>query len=378
MSARLQLFLDPLAGPGGRGLRRYTEDLARSLVEAAPRDCTVEGFVSALPPERITELTERLPGLSGITRLGLPRRELTAAWQLGLTPGLGSGMFHSPGPLGPLKRHDRRFDQTQIVVTIHDTLAWSHPSSLTPATVAAHKTMLKRARKHADAVVVPSHAVAQQLTELADFGDRVRVIGHAPSTSLALPLDAGWRRGRLGLPEKYLLTLGTLDPRRGLVPLITALGLPGAPDLPLVVLGPESWGRVDIAQVADEAGLDEGRVIALGEVSDADLAVVYANAEAFIYPTLREGFGLPVLEAFGFDVPVIHSDDAALREVAGGAGITVESSGKGYPERLAAAMEELFSDDERRAQLVIAGSDRARAYTWQGTAEHIWQLHADL
>ncbi|GHD42503.1 glycosyltransferase family 1 protein [Mycetocola manganoxydans] len=378
MATILRMVVDQMITPAPNGISRYTEELTRALVSTAPRGCSVEGIVSALPQEKIARIEEALPGLSQLHRTTLPRRELAAAWQLGIVPTLGTGMIHSPSLLAPLRRHDREFDQTQMVVTIHDTLAWSDPKSLTPTSVAWHKAMAKRARKHADAIVVPTHAVAEQLSDIIDFGDRVRVISGAVASNLTLPDDADERAARMELPEEFMLTVGTLDPRRGLTPLITGLGQPDAPDLPLLVLGPETWGELALASVADEAGLAEGRVRALGYLSDADLAVVLARTSVFIYPSLREGFGLPLVEAFTFGAPVVHSDDPALVEVAGGAGLAVERGAKGYPERLAAAVASVLADSELADRMRIAGQDRARAFSWRDSAERVWALHADL
>lgn len=100
-----------------------------------------------------------------------------------------------------------------------------------------------------------------------------------------------------------------------------------------------------MASVADEQGLDETRVRALGVLSDADLAVVLSRATLFVYPSIAEGFGLPVLEAMHFGVPVVHSDDPALMEVAADAGVAVErTDAKNYPERLALAMSSVLAD----------------------------------
>ncbi|MET0862447.1 MAG: glycosyltransferase family 1 protein [Microbacterium sp.] len=378
MATTLRMVVDQMITPVPNGISRYAEELARALVQTAPRGCTVEGIVSALPPEKITLIEEALPGLTQLHRTTLPRRELAAAWQLGIVPTLGTGMIHSPSLLAPLRRHEREFDQTQIVVTIHDTLAWTHPKSLTPTSVAWHKAMAKRARKHADAIVVPTHAVAEQLADIIDYGDRIRVISGAVASDLTLPADADERAARLDLPAEYVLSVGTLDPRRGLTSLITGFGQPGAPDIPLLVLGPDSWGELSLAAVADEAGLAEGRVRALGYLSDADLAVVLDRASVFVYPSLHEGFGLPLIEAFTFGTPVVHSDDPALVEVAGGAGVAVERGGKGYPERLTAAVASILEDGSSASRLRIAGQDRARAFSWRDSAERVWALHADL
>ncbi|GAB3616058.1 glycosyltransferase family 1 protein [Okibacterium endophyticum] len=378
MTTRLRVVVDQMIGPIPTGIGRYTHELTRELVNTAPPGCVVEGIVSALPPEKIEALELQLPGLAKLHKAALPRRELMATWQLGIAPGFSNGLVHAPGLMAPLVKHNRDYDATQIVVTVHDTLAWTHPKSLTPARVAWTKAMVKRARKHADAVVVPSHAVAERLAEIVDLDDRVRIIGGAAGANLEVPSDADRRAAKLGLPDEYILVVGTLDPRRGLTDLITALGLPGAPDLPLLILGPDTWGDITVAEAADEAGLSDGRVRALGFVSESDLAVVLSRATVFVHPSTHEGFGLPILEAFRFGIPVIHSDDQALVEVAGGAGLVVEHSGKGYPERLSAALANVLGDSELRSRLSVLATDRERAFSWRDSAERVWQLHADL
>lgn len=375
----LRVIVDQIISPVPGGIGRYTEDLTRQLILTSPVGCDVEGVVCASTPAKYASVMERLPGLATLYTTTLPRRELAAAWQLGLTSLPGGGMVHATSLLAPLKRHDRSTNQNQVAVTIHDVVPWTHPETLTPHGVTWHKAMAKRARKHADAIIVPTHAVARALSEIMDFGDRVRVIGGAVSSELRLPTNADARVAELELPREFILTVGTLEPRKGLTSLISGLGLPGAPDLPLLIVGPQGWGEMDVAAVADEAGLAEGRVRALGFVSDSDLALILSRATVFVYPSQAEGFGLPLLEAMSFGTPVVHSDAPALVEVAGDAGHVVAlNDAAGYPERLAAAITRVLGDASLNATLRLRGLDRARAFSWRDSAERVWQLHADL
>jgi glycosyltransferase involved in cell wall biosynthesis len=172
--------------------------------------------------------------------------------------------------------------------------------------------------------------------------------------------------------------VGTLEPRKGLEPLIKSLSsIPD--DVQLLVVGPPGWGGVDVQEVARGAGLVEGRVRTLGKLSDADLAVVLDRAAVFVFPSLAEGFGLPLLEAFFFGTPVVHSDAPALVENSGGAGIPVARADPNhYPDRLAEAIRTVLEDSELAGRMSIAGRDRARAFSWRDSAEKVWQLHADL
>jgi glycosyltransferase involved in cell wall biosynthesis len=378
----LRVVLDQMIAPVPGGIGRYAEELTRALIAAAPADCNVEGIVSSSSAEHYARVEASLPGLAGLHKTTLPRRELAKAWQLGLANSSGSGMIHAPSLLAPLRRHSIVNDGTQVTVTIHDVLAWTHPEALTPATVAWTKVMVKRARKHADAIVVPSHAVAHQLADIVDLGDRVRVIGGGVGSGLRLPSNSSATEiiaERLSLPTDYIVAVGTLEPRKAITALITGLGLPGAPDLPLIVLGPNAWGELDLASVADEAGLPWGRVRALNGLTDEELAVVISRAAVFVYPSLEEGFAGPMIQAFHLGTPVVHSDAPALVEAAGDAGLVVErEDASGYPERLAAAVTQVLADAVLANRLSIFGSDRGRAFSWRDSAERVWLLHADL
>jgi glycosyltransferase involved in cell wall biosynthesis len=376
----LRVIVDQILAPVPGGIGRYTEELTRELISTAPAGCHVDGVISASPEEEQQRIFELLPGLGQIHASSLARREMMAAWQFGFTRIPGSGMIHSPSLLAPLSRHDRIHDQgSQIAVTIHDVVPWTHPETLTPRGVNWHRALAKRAHRYADAVVVDTHAVAAQLNEILDFGDRVRVIEAAVSSKLSLPDNADERAKELGLPERYLLSVGTLEPRKGIEPLIRSLAHPDAVDLPLLIVGPAGWGSLDVESIARDAGLDDGRVRTLGYLSDSDLAVALDRATVFVFPSLAEGFGLPVLEAFSFGTPVVHSDDPAVMEVSAGSGYSVElADPAGYPERLAQAIATVVGDEKLAQELGTQGRDRAGLFSWRTAAENVWQLHADM
>ena len=373
----LRVIVDEVLSPTPTGISRYAEELTRALIATAPAGTSVEGIVAASTEPEYAALRERLPGLGDLFKSALARRELAAAWQHGFTR-LPTGMIHAPSLLAPLQKHDRlNVTDHQIVVTIHDCVAWTHPESLSPRRVAWHTAMAKRAERYADAVIVPTHAVADQLAERFAFGDRVRVIGGAVGDSLALPENPDATATRLKLPARYLLAMGGLESRRGIHLALAALARPGSPRLPLLVVGPDFADDESLAALAATAGLPRTRVKALGVLSDPDLSVVLDRARALVFPSLDEGFGLPVLEAFRFSTPVIHSDAPALVEVSGGAGLTVER-GDDYVEGLADAIKRVVADDELAAQLGTQGADRAGLFSWRTSAEKVWQLHADL
>lgn len=377
MTTTLRVIIDQMIAPVPGGIGRYTEELTRELIATAPRACDVVGVVSASPESDYVDIRNRLPGLADLYKSALSRRELSAAWQHGFTRLPGHGMLHATSLLAPLARHDRLNRGDQIAVTLHDTVPWTHPETLTPHGVSWHKAMAKRAERYADAIVVPTHAVAEQLAELIDFGDRVRVIGGAPSPGLQPPGDAPARAAELGLPERYVMAVGTLEPRKGLGRLIRAMA--SVADLPLLVAGPGGWGGVNVTDLVRDAGLREDRVQILGYLADSDLALALQRATVFVYPSLAEGFGLPVIEAMSMATPVIHTDVPALVEVAADASIVVPLDDEAtFVERLAAEINRVVSNDALASQLGLLGQDRARTFSWRSSAEKVWQLHADL
>lgn len=356
----LRVVVDSLLTPDAPALARYTTDLTRALIATAPDDCDVAGIIAASTAAEIAAIGETLPGLSDLYRTTLPRREVMAAWQLGLGSSPGGGMIHSPSLFAPFRKHDRSAGD-QVVVTIHDLLAWTHADALPATVVAWQRGALKRARKHADAFVVPTHALAEQLDDLAGVGSRIRVIPSAPRAGLAVTDDGDERRARLGLPSDYVAVTGPVDVVR------TALDVAELTGVAVVALD-------TTPRSADESG-DEptGAIIMPGVLDAADHAAVLAGSRAFIAADRNDGSGTALIEAFALDVPVLHAEAPALLEVAGGAGAAFTDA-----DSLAALLSSIVDDSEFAERLRVAGADRARAFSWRETAWRVWQLHADL
>jgi glycosyltransferase involved in cell wall biosynthesis len=238
--------------------------------------------------------------------------------------------------------------------------------------------MANRAVKYADAVVVPTHAVADELDALLGFGDRLRVLNGAVSSRIARPDDAAARVTHLELPDRYLATVGNSGAQHGIGFLLAALAAENATTLPLVVVGTEREPGALAAAIA-ESGLDPRRVVGVGPLDDEDYSSVLAGAVAMIYPGIGNGFGTPMLEAMALGTPVVHAATPSLIEVAGESGVSVPFSDPGaYPGLLAEAIDRVAEDQELRTTLSILGLDRARLFTWRAAAEGVWQLHADL
>jgi glycosyltransferase involved in cell wall biosynthesis len=266
------------------------------------------------------------------------------------------------------------------VVTIHD-LGYLHFPEAHPLRQRAYLDWSTRTSAlKATKVIADSQATRRDLIEAYGADpDKVTVVhlGRDPAFGAELAEESvSASRVRYGLAEGggYLLYVGTLQPRKNLprlvdayARLVSALG-DRAPRL--VLAGKIGWMSQDLSAMVDRLGL-AGRVVLPGYVAPQDLPAVLSGATAFVYPSLYEGFGLPVLEAGACGVPVITSNTSSLPEVAGDAAILVDPLDV---EALAAAMAQLLTDDGLCAELSRKGRENARRFSWERCAAETLQV----
>ena len=367
---RVGFLLEQALAPTPGGTGRYSSELAAALARTARVGDEVATWTAWHRDIRGAVVA----GVAGPTRLPLPRRPLIAAWERGLGPApRGVDLLHAPTLLFPPRQ------QIPIVVTIHDVVPWTHPETLTPHGVKWHRSAATRASRVADAITVPTEAVATSLRKVLPHlrPERLHVVGGGVSTALRVAPSAELIADvtcRLQLPDRYVVSLATLEPRKGLDTLVAALGkLPGAP--PLLVVGQPGWGGVDLLSAARAAGLGGDGVRLLGPLPDRELGVVLRKAIMLVMPSRAEGFGLPVAEAMTVGTPVVCTADPALAEVAGDAAqlVPVDDSAA-----LAEAIEALLHDSSRRDQLVARGLARAPRFDWDDVARRAWGLYHDI
>lgn len=358
----LTVIADQLLAPVPGGTGRYTRELLRAMAVTVPQDWELTSVISNGDPELAT-----VPGVRGPRVLRLSRRALIAAWELGLPLWPGGDSVHAMTPLAPpAPRRGRR-----LVVTVHDAVPWTHPETLTRRGVSWHRRVIARAAEFADALVVPTGAVAAELGQHVDITTHTHVVSEGVTAALLATEDGA----ALDLPPKYVLAIGTIEPRKGYEYLIRALAQPDAPQVPLLIIGQPGWGAIDPIELATEHGLPRDRVRVLGNVTDGELAAILRNASVLAAPSLAEGFGLPVVEAMAVGVPVVHSDAPALVEVAGGAGVQVP---RGDVEALASALRKVLDDPAGAAELSEVGRIRTETFTWERAARAVWRIHQDL
>ena len=365
---------EPISRSPG-GIARYSRELTRAIERTAGDDVRVHHreMREWLHPlaARLWAAGVRAP-LAATTRGGIASSEIAS--------------FHATSVLAPPR------GLHPLAVTIHDTVPFTHPQTLTRHGAAWHRAMLKRAVRHADAIVVPTRAVADSLLGIfvredgsphssgVALAQRIHVGGGAASLEPVAEEDARPIRDSFGIGQRpYVVFVGTIEPRKGLADLIRALAVRS--DLDLAIVGAQGWGNIDVRQLAMASNLDLDRLVMTGAVRDSTVAALVQGARALVLPSRAEGFGLPLIEAMRLGTPVVLSDDAALREVAGDAGIVAnildveENDPDVVVRELNRALDEVLN---RRDTLIDAGLLRSADFTWHKTAVRVLDIHREL
>lgn len=269
------------------------------------------------------------------------------------------------------------FAGVTTVVTVHDVIPLALPHYAPSAGLKAYFRLVAAAVRKASIVVTDSRHAAGDIHRLLGIPmERIRVIYLGVDPRYAIRPSAerlGELRARLGLPERFILYVGGIDPRKNVLILLRAQRLLRQRDraaLPLVVVAPlaghslPQWQAINPRRVAASEGLQDG-VIFLDWVDDEEKAGLYALATAFAYPSRYEGFGLPVLEAMAVGTPVLTSTASSLPEVAGDAALLLDPDDTAA---WAAALQRIAEDEALRCDLVARGAQQAARFTWEATA----------
>jgi glycosyltransferase involved in cell wall biosynthesis len=239
--------------------------------------------------------------------------------------------------------------------------------------------MLKRAEKHADAVVVPTHAIAERLAEMTRLGARVRVIAGAAPAEFRVPTDAVGRRRTLGIPDGCVVCAGDASASTALKAAFDAVVRAGV-EVPVVVIDCPEDQMPEVAAAAVAAGLRDGQVHVRGRLGDADRAAVLDAAVAFVAPSRRSAFPWRVVEALRLGVPVVAVASPDHREtvVDGGLVVGETHSADADADVLAEALQRALASTQAADRLGVLAADRGRAFSWHEAADRVWQLHAEL
>jgi glycosyltransferase involved in cell wall biosynthesis len=251
--------------------------------------------------------------------------------------GRNADVLHCPTYRGPLH------SALPLVVTVHDLAVFRHPDAFNRWTRAYSPRLVPRVLAAARRIIAVSEFTRRELVELLRVPEeKIRVVPNG--------VDEEFTREGPAAEGEYVLAVGTLEPRKNLPRLVEAAR---RSDVELRVVGARGWGDVEVGG---------NGVRWLGEVSDAELARLYRGARCVAYPSLYEGFGIPVLEAMACGTPVVTTRGTAMEEVADGAAVLVDASD---PAELAAGIERAAAERDR---LIPRGLERARDFRWDAVA----------
>lgn len=368
---QLTFVLDQLASRTPGGIGRYAANLAIAMAESSPENHFIRGNIGRVPASTESPEWQRVREALDFTERILPVQVSNRLWEHRWPFPRIPGIVHAPSLAAPLRKATHG---SYVVPTIHDTVPWTHPETMTPHGVVWHRKMLELAWKFSPAVAVPTHAVADAVQNVFNFGDRIAVIPGASSLNLENSYKLDWDRTRneLGLARDFVLTVGTIEPRKGIQHLIELSRLEN--DFQVVHVGPQGWGQID------ESGTTKNSFLSVGWVSDDLLRELYKNARCLVLPSRAEGFGLPVVEAMSLGCPVITTDDPALREVGGGLSTIIRPDASGFD--LVREIQQAVNSTPLRSQQNSAVREnlvkQGQTYSWAASAKKAWRLHDSL
>jgi len=367
----VSFLIDELFSPAPGGIGTYIRQIVPAMRAADPslevtlfharfEDAEPEGWTSQYPVEELPAGIRRLyPGWALARRPPLP-------------PSLATlDVVHSPSPAAVPPTDPGQ----PLVVTVHDVAFLIHPELFPRGWRLMYRAALARTTRNAAAIITVSRHTAEDLARRTRFPtNRIHVVPLAAS----LPPSQSDIQGvaaRLKVPQPYVLFVGTLEPRKNLVRLVHAyrrMSARGSPHT-LVLAGPMGWHPQPLLRAIAQEG--PGDIVLTGATSPSDLDALYRGAAAFAYPSLYEGFGLPVLEAMSRGTPCVVSTSSSLPEVAGEAALPVDPRSV---VGLAEALELVTTDRALAARLREAGLARAARFSWDETARRTLDVYKEV
>ena len=309
------------------------------------------------------------PGIE-MAALRLPRAGLYWAWHQMRRPSVQQAagwvdVIHATGMAVPPRT-------APLAVTVNDLAFLRYPDHFTPRGMRFFVQSLELTRNEADIVVCPSQHTADDCSRAGIDADKLRLVPYWTDDRLVPAQEAADVRQRFELAERFVLWVGTAEPRKNLAGLLGGWHLLGRTAEELVLVGPQGWK----SNLGGDLASSGQSIRRLGFVAEADKRALMRAAAVVCYPSLTEGFGLPVLEAMVQGAPVVTSATGATAEVAGPTGVLVDPT---RPQEIADALAGLLDAPDDAARLGKQGRERALAeFTWQRTANGLIDVYREL
>jgi glycosyltransferase involved in cell wall biosynthesis len=364
MSARAHIALNAhlLSGAASyrsAGIHRYLFNTLAFLPQVDP-DLTYTLFVGRGDvPDMSTASVRRSSFPTDNPGARIVWEQLVAPFELArLRPDLVHGMAFAT----PL------LSRRPSVVTIFDLSFLRYPERLSAGRRLYLQAITRISARRARRVIAISESGKSEIGNLLGISLEKIEVAYPGATSdfCSLPVSqaAQFRRER-GLPERFILYVGTIEPRKNLDTLLRAYSwLPNRRQVKLVLAGGRGWQAERLDKLIEELGIMED-VITTGYIDNHDLPLWYNAAEVFVYPSVYEGFGMPVLESMACGLPVITSDASSLPEITGPYGLLVSPTDQ---TAWSEALTRLLGDRELRERLSTKGQEHARSFAWENTA----------
>lgn len=270
----------------------------------------------------------------------------------------------------------------RIIVTIYDMVYKLFPETMARSNYKRLEKELKSSADRADKIVTISMNSKKEIMEYLDVAeDRIDIVYPGIDANIYSkdfpPQRFEETKAKYRLPSRYILYLGTLEPRKNIGRIIDAYVLfikEADEEINLVIAGKKGWMFDEIFKKVEDYGLED-KIIFTGYVDEGDKPLIYKMSDLFIFPSLYEGFGMPVLEAMAAGVPVITSNTSALPEVAGDAALLINPLDV---EDIAYAIKKLMKDEALRNSLIQKGQKRSRDFSWKKSAEKLLDIYREV
>lgn len=368
----------------GTGVATYTHALVEALLKVDQDNHYLLFGSSFRRRELIKDFVENLRAGNARPKISfLPPKFLEFLWNgVHLFPienFTGSlDVFHSSDWLEPPTRTAKK------VTTIHDFAVYKYPETFVSRgghdIIQNQKRRLHFVKNYSDMIIAVSEATKKDALEILNIPEeKIKVIYEAgdPIYSKRSLEEIEETKTKYKIKDDYLLCVGTREPRKNLDRVMMAFVeiTTANPDLTLVIAGKYGWGQDLGTKYNPPTGGQNTKFKILGFVEKEDLARLYSGAKAFLYPSLYEGFGLPILEAMNCDCPVITSNLGAMKEIAGGAAILVEPRAV---EEIASAISKVCRSSQTREDLVAKGRKRVSQFSWEKAALHTLEAYRQV